>query len=283
MEMPVLSHKINVNRRKINSWAIALLFIVPFILLNSSCSKKNDNPKNPKISGCDGISWYDALGDTGIFRGNYQNSKFDLSNTYTSKNGNLVYNISFDYDPNHHIINDNPGYVVTYNNDNIVEINYTDSTTTWVMNFDSLGQLTTINANGTDNGSTTDASYTYTYDKNGDPVNINIQYSSTSLQGTDNWVYNITGSYWTNTKNFLPDEPELAPFTVNFAYCTYISRHLIDTWVIHATGALADGTNPVIEVTRSYNYTFDKSGYVSTMVQLDNPNNIYTFQFSQCQ
>ena len=150
------------------------------------------------------------------------------------------------------------------------------------MNFDSQGQLTTISASGTDNGDQVEASYTYTYD-NGDPVKIVIHYNSTSIQGTDSWVYTITGTYLTNHGNFLPNEPELAPFTVYFAYTTFISKHLIDKWAIHGEGSLADGTTSVFDFTRQYTYTFDNSGNVKTMVHTGNPDNIYTFNYSQCQ
>lgn len=284
MNISALSQKMNLKWWKKNSWTIILLLILPFTLINLSCSKKNnDKPQSQTTSGCALISWTNTLGDSGYFQGSYVTpSKFELVAEH-HYDGITASSIYLHYDVNDHIVNDHPGYTVTYNNDNIVKIDYTDETTDWIMNFNSLGQLTTISASGTDNGDQVDASYTYTYDNNGDPVKIVIHYNSTSVQGTDSWVYTITGTYLTNHGNFLPNEPDLAPFTVYFAFTTFISKHLIDKWAIHGEGALADGTTTVLDFTRQYTYTFDNSGNVTTMVHTGNPDNIYTFNYSQCQ
>jgi hypothetical protein len=260
-----------------------LLFLL-YVFLMVSCAKKNsDQPQSSSTINCGKIEWYNTLGDSGYFQGAILDSKFSLA-AEDHYDGYTNSFIGIHHDANNHIINDHPNYTVTYNQDQIAKLSYADNTSNMAMNFDTLGQLTTISGTGTNTDNQTTMQITYTYDSNGDPVKILVHSTTTSIAGTAVTNFNITGDYLTDNPNFLPDAPELAPFSVYFAFTVFTSKHLINKWVIHSSGTTEDGKAiPDINFTQQYTYTFDSSGKVATMVHTGNSNNIYKFTFSQCQ
>ncbi|HEY4789267.1 MAG TPA: hypothetical protein VIH57_24625 [Bacteroidales bacterium] len=263
---------------------ILTLSLLSFVFLAISCTKKNgDQLQNPSSNSCGRIEWYNTLGDSGYFQGAVLDSKFSLvaEDHYDGYTNSFI---GIHHDANNHIINDHPNYTVTYNQDQIVKIAYADDTSNLAMNFNDLGQLTTASGTGNNGDNQTTVQITYTYDGNGDPVKIAVHSTEVSIQGTTVVDFNITGDYLTDNPNFLPDAPEIAPFSAYFAFTVFTSRHLINKWVIHSSGTTADGKAiPDINFTQQYTYTFDSSGKVATMVHTGNSSNIYKFTFSQCQ
>lgn len=181
------------------------------------------------------------------------------------------------------ILNDQPGWTFTYDAGKIVKIVRGDATGTGTFTFDTNSHLTKTEINSTDDTGTLNLTFTYTYDVNDDPVKITGHAVSISSSGTSTGDYDITAEYLTDKSNFLPLVPEIAPFSVYYAYTFYLSRHLINKWVIRINGTTDQGAAiPTINFTQQYTYTYDTNGNVATMVHTGNSKNIYTFTYSGC-
>jgi hypothetical protein len=181
------------------------------------------------------------------------------------------------------ILNDQPGWTFTYDAEKLVKLVVGDATGTITYTFDTNGHLTKTDIEGSDENGTTSLKYNYTYDVNDDPVKIVAHAISTSSSGTSTADYDITADYLTDKSNFLPLVPEATPFSIYYAYSFYLSKHLINKWVIKINGTDEQGAAiPQMNFTQQYTYTFDDNGNVATMVHTGNSKNVYTFTYSGC-
>ena len=264
----------------------SILLTLAFITLISSCSKGKDDPssKNGGTQYCGKIEWKNTIGLKGYFDGEVTNNRFYL--TTMNLKDDVDKTITFHYDANHHILNDQTGFTFTYDNNDIIKIVMLDKGKkgSATFNFDKKGHSTSTEIENSDDQGSTKLVFTYTYDQNGDPVIIKGHGEDKSNEGTTISDYLITANYLTDKANFLPPLPEMTPFTVYFAYHWYLSSHLIDKWQIHIAITLENGTKaPPMDFTQQYTYTYDANGRVATMVHTGNSKNIYTFNLSGCK
>jgi len=264
--------------------------LVSFILIMISCSKSDNSTSNPTSNAintyCKEISWEDTNGRTGVFTGTLTNNQYDLTSVSYSENPNTTGYVSFSYDASGKLMNQN-GITVTYNQGRLVKYVVdlslvSKATGTATYTFDSNGYLTNISDVGSNENGPLSLSVTYTYDVNGDPVHIVGHGSQTLSQGPGTVDYDITADYLTDKPDFLPFNPIDAPFTVYFAYQSFLSKHLINKWVLKQNTTVAGNALPELDFTYQYHYTYDANGRVETMYHSGNPNNIYTFTYSGC-
>jgi len=261
-----------------------MVMSVVFVALVFSCSKTNNNPTSATAKYCTSVDWTNTIGLSGYFTGAIVNGQWSLVAADLNDNGTDKFFV-FHHDATGHILNDQPNMTFTYNQNNLVKIVMGDGTGTGsgTYTFDTNGHLTNTDIESSDNTGTLSLKYTYTYDTNDDPVKIVGHAISTSSTGTSTGDYDITADYLTNKSNFLPLVPEITPFTIYFSYSWFLSRHLINKWVIKINGTTEQGTAiPTTNFTQQYTYTYDNSGKVATMVHTGNSKNIYTFTFSGC-
>ena len=254
-----------------------------FISLVFSCSKNTNTPTDVVNHFCNNIIWKNTIGLSGNFFGEMVNNHYDLVAANILENG-INTNHPFNRTNNTNVIlNDQPGWTFTYDAGNIVKLAIGGATGTETFTFDTDGHLTNTDIESSDNTGTLSLKYTYTYDINDDPVKIVAHGISTSSSGTTTADYDITADYLTDKVNFIPLVPEITPFSIFYAYSYYLSKHLINKWVIKIDGTTDQGVPiPTINFTQQYTYTYDANGNVATMVHTGNPNNIYTFTYSGC-
>jgi hypothetical protein len=256
-----------------------------FIFLVFSCSKKTNTPTDVATHYCGTIDWSNQIGLSGYFTGAIINGHYLLGAVSLTENGTETFKSFHRTNNTSQILNDQAGMTFTYNQDKLVKIVMSDGTGTGTgtFTFDTNSHLTDTDIESSDETGTSSMKYTYTYDINDDPVKIVGHLISTSSSGTSTADYDITADYLTDKSNFLPLEPEIAPFTVYFAYGFYLSRHLINKWVIKINGTTDQGAAiPTINFTQQYTYTYDTNGNVATMVHTGNSKNTYTFTYSGC-
>ena len=260
-----------------------MILALVFVVLVFACSKTNNNPTSATAKFCATINWSNTVGTSGNFKAALLNGSYGLTSASVT-DGGTTKTITFNRDASGHLINGS-GFAYTYDKDKLVKIVSSDMTATGsgIFTFDTNGHLTNADIEGFDNTGTSSMKYTYTYDSNDDPVKITAHLESTSSEGTSKADYDITADYLTDKQSFLPLFPEITPFSILYAYGFYLSKHLINKWVIKINGTAEDGTAlPTINFTQQYTYTYDADGYVATMVHTGNPNNIYTFTHSDC-
>jgi YD repeat-containing protein len=254
-----------------------------FVILVFSCSKNTNDPTNVVVKYCGTIDWKNTIGSSGYFTGSINLGHYNLVAANLTEDGTDNFVAFHRTNGTNKILNDLSGWAFTYDQDNIVKIVRSDATETATFVFDAKSHLTTIDYESSDDSGTLSLKITYTYDVNDDPVNIVGHAISTSSSGTSTADYDITADYLTDKPNFLPLVPEIAPFSIYYAYSFYISRHLINKWIIKINGTTDQGDAiPTINFTQQYNYTYDANGNVATMVHTGNSKNIFTFTYSGC-
>lgn len=258
-----------------------MVLTVVFVTFVISCSKNSDNPTDVNGIFCSTINWSNTLKLSGYFKGELIINKYELTSASISDNG-IAKTFTLNRDGSGHLVNQS-GITFKYDPDNLVNIVSSDGTVTGTFTFDTNSHLTGLVIDNKDNSETSKNTWTYTYDNNDDPVKITGHLVSTSSSGTTTADYNITADYLTDKPNFISLVPEVAPFTIYFAYNFYLSKHLINKWVINITGKDEDGKDiTAINLTLQYTYTYDADGRVATMVHTGNSKNIYTFSYSGC-
>lgn len=262
-----------------------VVMVVVFITLVFSCSKNTDTPTDVATHFCNNIDWKSTLGLSGNFFGEMVNGHYDLVAMNIKEDG-INTNHPFNRTNNTNVIlNDQPGWTFTYDAGTLVKLVVDDGTGTGsgTFTFDTNGHLTNAVVISIDDQGTTTVTYTYTYDINDDPVKIIAHGESKSSTGTGTSDYDITADYLTDKVNFIPLAPEITPFSIYYAYTFYLSRHLINKWMIKINGTTDQGVAiPTINFTQQYTYTYDTSGNVATMVHTGNSKNIFTFTYSGC-
>jgi len=254
-----------------------------FVFLVFACSKNTDTPTDLANHYCGTIDWTNTIGLSGYFSGAITNGQYDLVAVNSTKNGTDTFHAFHRTNNTSVILNDQPGWTFTYDAGKIVKLVTGDATGTITFTFDTNGHLINTDVESSDNTGTLSLKFNYTYDINDDPVKIIGHAISTSSSGTSTGDYDITADYLTDKVNFMPLVPEITPFSIYFSYSWFLSRHLINKWVIKINGTTDQGVAiPTINFTQQYTYTYDTSGNVATMVHTGNSKNIYTFTYSGC-
>ncbi len=260
-----------------------IVIAVVFITLVFSCSKKTDTPTDVANHYCTSIDWNNTIGLSGYFTGAITNGEYNLVAASITEDGTEHFHAFHRTNNTSVILNDQPGWTFTYDAGKIVKLVVFDTGGTATYNFDTNGHLTDTDLETTDVNATVSVKFTYTYDVNDDPVKIVGHGISTSSTGTSTGDYDITADYLTDKVNFIPLVPEVAPFSVYYAFTLYLSRHLINKWVIKLDATSENGSAiPTVNFTQQYTYTYDANGNVATMVHTGNSNNIFTFTYSGC-
>lgn len=257
------------------------LFLYGLILGSLSCTSSSSSDPQPATSTCGRLEWSNTLGNKGYFTGLVGSRRFDL--VAAELDGQFI---SFQHDPLGHIRNSNPDFTFTYDSDNIYSIETPTDGGKGTFFFDKQERLSSISLSTNDGKSADKLSASYTYDTNDDPVTIKIHHTSTNLSNgkTASGDSEITGDYLTDKPAFYQLVPEMTPFTPNFAYFFYTSKHLINKWQIHTTAVDEDGKAiPTINFTQQYTYTFDTDGRLATMVHTGNSKNNFKFTYSECK
>jgi len=254
-----------------------------FVFLVFACSKNTDTPTDVANHYCGTIDWTNTIGLSGYFSGAITNGQYDLVAVNSTKNGTDTFHAFHRTNNTSVILNDQPGWTFTYDAGKIVKLVTGDATGTITFTFDTNGHLINTDVESSDNTGTLSLKFNYTYDINDDPVKIIGHAISTSSSGTSTGDYDITADYLTDKVNFMPLVPEITPFSIYFSYSWFLSRHLINKWVIKINGTTDQGVAiPTINFTQQYTYTYDTNGNVATMVHTGNSKNIYTFTYSGC-
>jgi len=254
-----------------------------FVFLVFACSKNTDTPTDLANHYCGTIDWTNTIGLSGYFSGAITNGQYDLVAVNSTKNGTDTFHAFHRTNNTSVILNDQPGWTFTYDAGKIVKFVTGDATGTITFTFDTNGHLINTDVESSDNTGTLSLKFNYTYDINDDPVKIIGHAISTSSSGTSTGDYDITADYLTDKVNFMPLVPEITPFSIYFSYSWFLSRHLINKWVIKINGTTDQGVAiPTINFTQQYTYTYDTNGNVATMVHTGNSKNIYTFTYSGC-
>lgn len=262
-----------------------MIMAVVFIILVFSCSKNTDTPTDVANHYCGTIDWSNQTGLSGYFTGAISDNKYDLVAVNITEDGTDTFHAFHRTNNTNVILNDQPGWTFTYDAGTLIKLLVDDGTGTGTgtYTFNTDGHLTNMDIESSDETGTLSLKYTYTYDVNDDPVKIIAHAISTSSEGTSTGDYDITADYLTDKPNFLPLVPEITPFTPFFAYSPYLSRHLINKWIIKINATDEHGAAiPQINFTLQYTYTYDSDGNVATMVHTGNSNNKYTFTYSGC-
>jgi hypothetical protein len=265
-----------------------LLIMAFFVLILISCSKSDNSSAmtNATLSYCKAISWTDTDGRTGTFIGTLENGHYELTSVSYKEPLTTGGSVIFSYDASGHLMNQT-GLTVTYNQDTlekfVADLSLVSKATgTATYTFDSNGYLTNISAVGSDDNGPLSYTVAYTYDSNGDPVHVVGHGSQTTSQGISIDDYDVTATYLTDKGSLIPFIPIAAPFTAYFAFANCLSKHLINNWIIKENISVAGISQPELDFTFQYTYTYDTDGKVSTMVHTGNPNNIYTFTYTGC-
>lgn len=275
-------------KTKLNYYAVfgrkmAMAVSILFVTLVFSCSKNTDTPTDVTNHYCGHIEWKNSLGLSGYFAGAITNGQYDMVAASITEDGTETFHAFHRTNNTSVILNDQPGWTFTYDAEKLVKLVVGDATGTVTYTFDTNGHLTKTDIESSDENGTTSLKYNYTYDVNDDPIKIVAHAISTSSSGTSTADYDITADYLTDKSNFLPLVPEATPFSIYYAYSFYLSKHLINKWVIKINGTDEQGSAiPQINFTQQYTYTYDDNGNVATMVHTGNSKNVYTFTYSGC-
>jgi len=253
-----------------------IIMAVIFITIVVSCSKNTTNTTSA-LKFCGSVDWTSTLGFSGYFKGALEKGTYGLTSVNLTDNGTPK-TVTFTRDGSGHIMNQS-GMTFTYDQDNLVKIVWGTSTGFITFTFDTSSHLTQSPLQNQDSNGSDELTLNYTYDTNGDPVNISGLGVLISGSETSTANYDITADYLTSKDNFLPLLPELAPFTPEFAYSWFLSTHLINKWLIKITTTAGGKTN-TSNITQQYTYTYDTDGKVATMWH--SSNNIYSFTYSGC-
>lgn len=257
--------------------------VMSAISLVFACSKNSDTPEDLKAHYCTNIDWSETIGLSGSFVGAITNGQYNLVSVKTTDDGTDTFHAFHRKNNSNVILNDQPGWTFTYDAEKLVKLVVGEANGNITYSFDTNGHLTKTDIESTDGKGTTSLIFTYTYDVNDDPIKIAAHGISTNSSGTSTADYDITADYLTNKENFLPLNPEVTPFSVYYAYGFYLSKHLINKWVIKIDGTTEDGgVLPTMNFTQQYTYTYDSNGNVATMVHTGNSKNIFTFTYSGC-
>jgi YD repeat-containing protein len=261
----------------------SIIIVAVFFTLVFSCSKNTNTPTDVANHYCGTIDWKNTIGLSGYFTGAITNGQYDLAAASFTENGTETFHAFHRTNNTSVILNDQAGWTFTYDAGKIVKLVTGDATGSATFTFDTNGHLKNTDIESSDITGTLSLKYTYTYDINDDPIKIVAHGISTSSSGTSTSDYDITADYLTDKVNFLPLVPEIAPFTIYFSYSWFLSRHLINKWVIKINGTTDQGVAiPTINFTQQYTYTYDANGNVATMVHTGNSKNIYTLTYSGC-
>ncbi len=268
--------KSNINHFAIRFRTIGI--ITAFIITVFACSKSSDTPASADVKYCTTTNWSSTIGVSGFFKGATTGGDFYLTAVNINDAGDKT--LTFQLDNLGHLVNDQSEMTFTYDQNQVTKIVASDGAGgSGTFNFDANKHLTSTNIVSTDQPGTSTGTFTYTYDSNDDPVKIVGHVVSTDTDGqVSTGDYDITADYLTDKASFIPLIPEIVPFSIYFAYGFYLSKHLINKWVITIT---VDG-KALTPFTQSYEYKYDKDGRVSTMVHTGNKNNIYTFKYAGC-
>jgi YD repeat-containing protein len=262
-----------------------MILVVVFVALVFSCTKNTNDPTSVTAKYCGTIDWKNTIGLSGYFTGAMNLGHYNLVAANLTESGTDHLVVFHRTNGTNQILNDQSGMTFTYNQDKLVKIVMGDGTGTGsgTFTFDTNSHLTNSDIESSDETGTSSLKFSYTYDVNDDPVKIVGHLVSTSSSGTSTADYDITADYLTDKTNFLPLVPEITPFTIYFSYSWFLSRHLINKWVIKIDGTTDEGAAiPTINFTQQYTYTYDTSGHIATMVHTGNSKNIYTFTYSGC-
>jgi hypothetical protein len=259
-----------------------IVMAVFFVMLVFSCSKVTNDP-NLANNYCGTINWSNTLGSSGSFSGTIVDDHYHLETVKFTEDGNGSTHVFHRANSTNVILNDQAGWTFTYEAGTLVKLIVGDPTGTVTYSFDTDSHLTKTEIQSTDETGTVQLIFTYTYDVNDDPVRIVGHAVSITSTGTSTGDYDITADYVTDKVNFLPLVQEVTPYSIYYAYTFYLSRHLINKWVIKITGTDED-KKPItpITFTQQYTYTYDVNGNVTTMVHTGNSNNKFTFTYSDC-
>jgi hypothetical protein len=254
-----------------------------FVLLVFSCSKKNDTSTYLTNNYCGTIVWKNSIGLSGSFEGNMRDGRYNLVAAYLTDDGVETSHVFHRTNETTVILNDQAGWTFTYEDLKIVKLVMGNATELVTYTFDTDSHLTKAEIQVTDEDGSRQLIFNYTYDVNDDPVKITGHGVEITSTGTSTSDYDITADYLTDKLNFFPLVPEIAPFSIYYAYTYYLSRHLINKWVIKITGTDED-KKPILPInfTQQYTYAYDADGNVATMVHTGNSNNKYTFTYSDC-
>jgi hypothetical protein len=260
----------------------SMAMTMAIIIMAFSCTKSNDTTTgNNAAKYCGTIAWSNP-DQSGTFTGSSATGSYRLTDATHTENG-IKGEFQLQYDSNGHLINDPTGVNFTYNADTLTKIVITNSVTSGNGNgeydFDSKGHFTGGVMNFTSLGSEGTVIGTWSYDSNDDPVNFHASGTLNSSNGPINITMTITGDFLTDKTSFLPFLPIFAPMSTYFSLIPFISKHLLNKWIVSIT---ATGITP-INYTVQYTYTYDSNGNIATMVNTGNSSNIYTFTYSNCK
>ena len=267
------------NFKKLSVLSRKIGFLTAFVITIFACSKSTDTTTNAGPKFCGTVRWSNTIGLSGVFQGATSLSQFHLSYVTTTEEG-ITKTLNYNVDTKGHLINDQPGTTYTYDNDNLVKIVMSSTNSSITFTYNNLGHLTTTDIQNHDGINSLSLKFNYNYDTNDDPVKIMAHGVSTEISTgyVHSSDYDITADYLTDKPSFLPLIPEIVPYTVYFAYGFYLSKHLINKWVIAIT--VNGKTLPAF--TLQYTYSYDSNGRVATMVHTGNSKNIYSFTYSGC-
>lgn len=256
----------------------SLVMITAILIIAFSCSKSNETDNSNKY--CGTISWSTTDGRSGVLTGSTVNGNYRLTDAKFNENG-VPGEIILHYDSNGKLINDQAGVIYTYTQNYLSQINIDlqNNSGNGNYNFDSNGHLTSGNVNFTTQGFLGAMTGDYTYDSNDDPVNFSASGTVTTPQGPITLNIQATGDFLTDKINFLPYTPIIAPATSDFSFIPFLSKHLLNKWVISISGT---GIT-TIQLTHQYTYTYDANGNVSTMIKSDEIGNTYSFTYTDCK
>lgn len=258
----------------------SLVMIVAVLIFALSCSKNDSDNPNNSIKYCGTIAWSNTDGRSGVFTGETVNGSYRLNHAVFTENG-IPGEITLHYDSNGHLINDQPGVTYTYTQNYLSQINIDlqNNNGNGNYNFDSNGHLTKGVVNFTTQGFSGTLTGDYIYDSNDDPISFSATGTLATPQGPVTLNIQVTGDFLTDKSSFLPFTPVIAPATSDFSFIPFVSKHLLNKWVISISGT---GIAP-INLTAQYTYTYDASGNVATMIRSDDIGNTCSFTYSDCK
>jgi len=254
--------------------------IMAIVIIAFSCTKSNDTTKSNAVKYCGTISWSNSKNNqSGIFTGDAASGSYRLTDVQYTENTNSGH-YPLHYDSNGHLINDQSGVTYTYTQNYLSKINVDlqNGNGNGSYNFDSNGHLTTGIMNFTSSGYTGTMTGTYTYDSNDDPVGFSATGTVSTQQGPVTLNIQGVGDFLLDKTSFLPFDPLFAPPSSYFSFIPFVSKHLLNKWVITISSNVL---SPTVQ-TAQYAYTYDANGNIATMTRSDNPNSTYVFTYSNC-